>query len=82
MEAFYGEKLDAYLARPSHHPEGILNKNEQALEFILDELMGGGDRACLDAVQSCVRKPSRARRLGLLQLLIALRKTGFEWTYI
>lgn len=38
LEAFYGEKLDAYLARPSHHPEGVLNKNEQALEFIIDEL--------------------------------------------
>ena len=42
MEAFYGEKLDAYLARPSHQPEGVLNKNEQALEFILDELHDAG----------------------------------------
>jgi hypothetical protein len=42
MEIFYGEKLDAYLARPSHHPEGVLNKNEQALEFIIDELDEAG----------------------------------------
>jgi len=42
MAAFYGEKLDAYLAQPSHHPEGVVNKNEQALEFIIDELHDAG----------------------------------------
>ena len=42
LEAFYGDKLDAYLAQPSHHPEGVVNKNEQALEFIIDELHDSG----------------------------------------
>lgn len=39
LAEFYGQKLDAYLAKPYHQPEGVFNKNEQALEFIIDNLV-------------------------------------------
>lgn len=42
LAEFYGAKLDAYLATPYHQPEGAFNKNEQALEFIIDELVDEG----------------------------------------
>ena len=42
LAEFYGPKLDAYLATPYHQPEGTFNKNEQALEFIIDELVDEG----------------------------------------
>ena len=39
LAEFYGQRLDAYLAKPYHQPEGVFNKNEQALEFIIDNLV-------------------------------------------
>lgn len=38
LEEFYGERLDNYIAGSSHRPEGVENKNTEALEFIIQEL--------------------------------------------
>ena len=39
IEEFYGERLDNYLTRSYHNPEGIVNKNQLALEFIIESLI-------------------------------------------
>lgn len=38
LDEFYGERLDNYIAGSSHRPEGVENKNTEALEFIIQEL--------------------------------------------
>ncbi len=37
LENFYGERLDNYLLKSYHQPEGYYNKNHQALDFIINE---------------------------------------------
>lgn len=39
LEEFYGERLDNYLAGSYHNPEGHLNKNQLAFEFIIESLI-------------------------------------------
>lgn len=39
IEEFYGERLDNYLSRSYHNPEGVLNKNQIAFEFIIESLI-------------------------------------------
>jgi len=39
IEEFYGERLDNYLSRSYHNPEGVLNKNQVAYEFIIESLL-------------------------------------------
>jgi len=39
LEEFYGERLDNYLAGSYHNPEGHLNKNQLAFEFIIESLV-------------------------------------------
>ena len=39
LEEFYGEQLDDYLSRSYHNPEGVLNKNQIAFEFIIESLI-------------------------------------------
>jgi hypothetical protein len=39
IEEFYGERLDNYLSRSYHNPEGVLNKNQLAYEFIIESLL-------------------------------------------
>jgi hypothetical protein len=39
IEEYYGERLDNYLKSSYHNPEGIINKNQVALEFIIEELL-------------------------------------------
>lgn len=39
IEEFYGERLDNYLAGSYHNPEGVLNKNQVAYEFIIESLL-------------------------------------------
>ena len=38
LDEFYGDRLDSYIASSSHRPEGVENKNTEALEFIIQEL--------------------------------------------
>lgn len=38
IEEFYGERLDTYLAQNYHNPEGNINKNQLAFEFIIESL--------------------------------------------
>jgi hypothetical protein len=38
LDEFYGDRLDNYIAGSSHRPEGVENKNTEALEFIIQEL--------------------------------------------
>ena len=39
IEEFYGERLDNYLAGSYHNPEGVLNKNQVAYEFMIESLL-------------------------------------------
>ena len=39
IEESYGERLDNYLSRSYHNPEGVLNKNQLAYEFIIESLL-------------------------------------------
>ena len=39
IEEFYGERLDNYLSRSYHNPEGVVNKNQLAYEFIIESLL-------------------------------------------
>ena len=39
IEEFYGENLDNYLKRSYHNPEGVLNKNQIAYEFMIQKLL-------------------------------------------
>jgi len=62
LDEFYGEKLDSYLAKPYHQPEGTFNKNEEALEFIIDEL----SESNIDVlVLGLPYNPKLEQRLGL-----------------
>ncbi|MFL2977278.1 MAG: hypothetical protein ACJZ49_07015, partial [Candidatus Thalassarchaeaceae archaeon] len=37
IENFYGERLDNYLLKSYHQPEGYYNKNHRALDFIINQ---------------------------------------------
>lgn len=39
IEEFYGERLDNYLQRSYHNPEGVVNKNQRAYEFMIESLL-------------------------------------------
>jgi len=39
IEEFYGPKLDSYINGSYHNPEGIMNKNQIAFEYIIEELI-------------------------------------------
>ena len=39
IEEFYGERLDNYLQRSYHNPEGVVNKNQLAYEFMIESLL-------------------------------------------
>ena len=39
IEEFHGERLDNYLSRSYHNPEGVTNKNQIAFEFMIESLI-------------------------------------------
>ena len=39
IDEFYGERLDQYLSQSYHNPEGVVNKNHLAYDFILQSLI-------------------------------------------
>jgi hypothetical protein len=39
IEEFYGDRLDKYLAGSYHNPEGAMNKNQKAYEFMIENLI-------------------------------------------
>ena len=39
IEEFYGERLDSYLQMSYHNPEGVVNKNQIAYEFMIESLL-------------------------------------------
>ena len=39
LEEYYGERLDNYIKGSYHNPEGLINKNQIAFEFMIDRLI-------------------------------------------
>ena len=39
IEEFYGERLDNYLKKSYHNPEGVVNKDQLAYEFMIESLL-------------------------------------------
>ena len=39
LEEYYGERLDKYINRTYHNPEGVLSKNQLAFEYMIDRLI-------------------------------------------
>lgn len=39
IEEFYGPRLDKYISRSYHNPEGVVNKNQLAYEFMIESLL-------------------------------------------
>lgn len=42
IEEFYGERLDKYVNSSYHNPEGQMNKNQRALEFMIESFLASG----------------------------------------
>jgi hypothetical protein len=42
IEEFYGPALDAYINRSYHNPEGVLNKNQVAFEYMIEQFTEAG----------------------------------------
>ena len=47
LEYYYGEHLDRYINRTYHNPEGVLNKNQIAFEYMIDILVDAGIQVVL-----------------------------------
>ncbi len=47
LEYYYGEHLDKYINRTYHNPEGVLNKNQVAFEYMVDRLVNAGIQVVL-----------------------------------
>tara|TARA_B110000914_G_C15412268_1_gene422445 strand:- start:44 stop:979 length:936 start_codon:yes stop_codon:yes gene_type:complete len=47
LEYYYGEHLDKYINRTYHNPEGVLNKNQVAFEYMIDRLVDAGIQVVL-----------------------------------
>jgi len=42
IEEFYGPALDVYINRSYHNPEGVLNKNQVAFEYMIEQFTEAG----------------------------------------
>jgi hypothetical protein len=50
LEEFYGERLDKYIRSSYHNPEGKLNKNQLAFDYIIDQALNADIEVILVAL--------------------------------
>ena len=50
LEEFYGERLDKYIQSTYHNPQGTMNKNHRAFDYIIEQARGAGIDVVLVAI--------------------------------